>query len=150
MAAAERKEIVNVPLKDLYGVIIDYTSYPEFVSGMKSARLEGQQGDVRRIHFDLDLMKRVQYTVNLRDEFNEAAGTASISWTLAESAFFKTNNGGWTLKALGPEKTEVTYKLELDFSFPVPGLILKGLVAKTLPDTIAQFTKRAQHKRGAR
>jgi ribosome-associated toxin RatA of RatAB toxin-antitoxin module len=144
VASAERTETVDVPLKSFYRAVADYESYPQFVTGMKSAKLVGEEGGAKKVHFDLDMMKRVQYTVRLTDKFDEGAGEAAVAWTLDSSEFFKVNNGTWTLKALGPAKTQVTYKLELEFSFPVPGFVLKGLVAKGLPAAINEFAKRAR------
>lgn len=130
-------------MKDLYTAITDYASYPQFVTGMKDARVEeGPQG--RKVHFDLELMKRLQYSVLIESKLDEAAGTARVWWKLDRSEFFKANNGSWELKALGPSKTEVTYKLDLDFAFPVPGFILKNLVKGSLPSAIRDFGERAR------
>jgi hypothetical protein len=49
----------------------------------------------------------------------------------------------WELKSLGPNKTQVLYKLEIDFDFPVPGFVLKKLVASALPKTIREFSDEA-------
>lgn len=143
MAVAERTETVDVPLKAFFNAVVDYAAYPQFVTGMKSAKLVGESGGAKQVSFDLEMMKRVQYTVNLTDRFDENAGTGLVAWTLSESPFFTINNGKWTLKALGPTKTEVTYSLELEVTFPVPGFMLKGLIAKGLSATIAEFAKRA-------
>jgi|GEM_PF-523803 len=144
MAAAERTEIVEVPLKKMYAAVVDYSSYPQFVTGMKSAKLVGESGAAKQVAFDLEMMKRVQYTVNLTDRLDESAGTAEVAWTLASSEFFKLNNGKWTLKAVDTQRTEVTYSLELEVTFPVPGFMLKGLVAKGLPAAIREFAERAR------
>jgi ribosome-associated toxin RatA of RatAB toxin-antitoxin module len=149
VGAAERKESVNVSLEALYGVITDYASYPEFVTGMKKARVleEGPAG--KRVVFDLEMMKRIEYTVRMNESKSDDGQTAQVEWTLESSDFMKKNNGRWSLKKTGPEQSEVVYSLEVEFKFPVPGFVLKGLVSNSLPSAIREFTERAK-KLGAK
>jgi len=144
MAAAERTDIVDVPLSKLYQAICDYNNYPEFVTGASRVALLSREGNIAKVHFDVEMMKRVEYVLKLKEELDAEGRSARISWTLDSSKFFKISNGLWELKALGPDKTQVLYKLELEFEIPVPGFVLKKLVASALPKTIQEFTDRAR------
>lgn len=144
MAGAERKEILNVPLVALFKVITDFDSYPQFVSGVKNTKVLSSVGGNKQVEFDIDMMKRVKYTLNVQENINEAAGTGTVHWTLVSSDMLKSNVGGWTLKALDAGRTEVIYKLDLDFNISVPGFILKGMVSKALPEAIREFAERAK------
>lgn len=145
MASAELTEVVDLPIKSLFAAVTDYVNYPKFVTGMKSVSVEGS-GQNKVVAFDLEMMKRFQYSVNMRESFDEASGQAEVSWTLKESGLFKVNNGCWKLKSFGPNKTQVTYSLDVDFSFGVPGFILNGLVKKSIPANIKSFTMWAKNK----
>ncbi len=147
MAQAERQEVVDIPMKDFYQVIEDFAAYPQFVTGMKDAKILEEKPDRKKIFFDMEMVKRLQYSVWATGKFDEAKGVAELSWELADSSFFKKNNGRWRLKALGVQKTEVTYSLDVEFSFSVPGFILKGLISNSLPLAIKEFAKRAQMKK---
>jgi ribosome-associated toxin RatA of RatAB toxin-antitoxin module len=144
MAAAERTEIVDVPLAKLYKAICDYDSYPKFVTGASKVKVLSRDGNAAKVQFDVEMMKRVEYTLNLREEIDAEGRSARVSWTLDSSKFFKISNGLWELKVLGPDKTQVLYKLELEFDFPVPGFVLKKLVASALPKAIQDFTDQAR------
>jgi ribosome-associated toxin RatA of RatAB toxin-antitoxin module len=144
MAVAERKEIVDVPLKKLYEAITGYDSYPKFVSGVNAVKVLERGAGTARVHFEVEMMKKVDYSLNLKDEIAADDRSARVSWTQDASKFFKTNNGLWELKSMGPSKTEVLYRLEIDFNFPVPGFMLKTLVASALPKAIHDFTERAK------
>lgn len=144
MAAAERREVLDIPLTNLYKAITDYSSYPEFVSGVKATKVLSNGGNKKKVHFDMEMVKRLQYVVEVSEEFDAEKGEAKIWWSLVESSFFKVNNGWWSLKSLGPKQTEVTYKIELDFAFPVPGFVLKGLISNNLPAAIRDFSRRAE------
>lgn len=146
MALAELTEVVDLPIKSLFAAITDYQNYPQFVLGMKSVSVIGN-GQNKVVEFDLEMMKRFQYSVNMRESFDEASGQAEISWSIKEPGLFKVNNGKWKLKSLGSEKTEVTYSLEVEFSFGVPGFILNGLVKKNLPANIKSFSQWAKNKK---
>lgn len=129
---------------DFYRVVTDYARYPEFVSGVKAVRMVGEGAGLRKVEFDLEMMKRVRYSLNIREELNEAAGTASVQWTLDSSDMLKSNVGGWTMQSTGPNTTDVVYKLDIEFSISVPGFILKGLVANSLPTAVREFRERAE------
>ena len=145
MASAECTEVVDLSIGAFFKAVTDYENYPKFVSGMKSVSVEGE-GQNKVVKFDLEMMKRFEYSVDMRESFDEAAGHAEISWTLKDSGLFKVNNGKWSLKALGPKKTQVTYSLDVEFSFGVPGFILNKLVKKNLPANIKSFASWASLK----
>jgi len=147
VGAAERVENLKVSVKNLYDVITDYASYPEFVTGMKGARIL-QQIDERTklVEFDLEMMKRLKYTVRISEEISADQKSAEVSWALDKSDLMKVNNGRWRVKSLENGETEVIYSLEVDLNFPVPGFIMKGLVSNSLPAAIREFSERAQKK----
>ncbi len=138
MAKAERTEIFDISLAKFFQAVSDFSSYPEFVTGVKNVSVEGA-----RVNLDMDLMKRIEYSILVNQQLDATRGEASLNWKLDKSQQMKTNNGSWKLKSLSPSKTEVTYSLELEFSFPVPGFILKGLVANSLPKAMKEFADRA-------
>lgn len=144
MAVAERKEIVDVPLKKLFEAITNYADYSKFVAGVNAVQVIERGPGTAKVHFEVEMMKKVDYSLNLKDEISEDERTARVSWTQDQSKFFKTNNGLWELKSLGPTKTEVLYRLEIDFNFPVPGFMLKTLVASALPKAIHDFSEKAR------
>ena len=147
MAAAERKEILDIPLEKLFAVISDYASYPNFVTGMKDAKFVEDKGEAKVFFFDMEMVKRVNYKIKITSKLAANKDRVEVDWSLVESSFFKGNNGSWRLKAISPTQTEATYKLELDFNFPVPGFVLKGMIASNLPNAMKEFLNEAK-KRG--
>jgi len=144
MALAERKEVIDLPIESLFETIKNYSEYPQFVNGMKDTKIiETKIDGTKHVAFDMDLIKRVQYTVAIKDQINESKTEARVEWSLVSSEALKVSNGLWVLKSMGPQKTEVTYRLEVDFHFPVPGFVLKGLIATSMPLAIQEFKNRA-------
>ncbi|HXH74520.1 MAG TPA: SRPBCC family protein [Bacteriovoracaceae bacterium] len=140
MAKAERTEVYDVPVEKMYKAIIDYKSYPKFVDGMKSVDVQTESADGATVKFCLNIMKEISYILKLSHKPNK-----EVSWTLVTGDMMKVNNGKWTLKDLGNNKTEVTYSLEVELKGFIPGLgmIEKTLVSTNLPSSMKSFGKRA-------
>jgi coenzyme Q-binding protein COQ10 len=140
MAKAERTEVFDVPVDKFYKAIIDYKAYPSFVDGMKSIEVQSESADGATVKFCLNIIKEIAYTLKLSHKPNK-----EVSWSLTSGDMMKVNNGKWTLKDLGNNKTEVTYSLEVELKGFIPGLgmIEKTLVSTNLPASMKAFGKRA-------
>lgn len=140
MAKAERTEVFDVPVDKFYKAIIDYRAYPQFVDGMKSVEVQNEGPDGATVKFSLSLIKEISYTLKLVHNENK-----EVHWSLVSGDMMKSNNGRWTLKDLGGNKTEVTYSLEVELKGFLPGLgmIEKTLVGTNLPLNMKAFGKRA-------
>lgn len=152
MASAERKQELDISLSDFFAVVTDYESYPLFVTGMKSAKVLGPvpgSTHEKRVSFELELIKRVGYVVRVKENFEADKGRATVEWNLESSDTLKVSHGLWILNSIGPQKLNVTYSLDVEFQFSVPGFILKGLVANSLPQAIAEFAQRARSLRAS-
>ncbi|OFZ21741.1 MAG: hypothetical protein A2X94_15755 [Bdellovibrionales bacterium GWB1_55_8] len=140
MAQAEFHETLDIDLDKLYAAITRYEDYPQFVDGVKSTRVERKGAGHARVIYRVAMMKEVNYVLDHREDPVKGI----IEWTMVESDSFKKNNGRWELKTVAPGKTDVRYWLELEFNFPVPGLILNKLVKGSLPSMVKSFVKRAK------
>ncbi len=140
MARAERTEVYDVPAEKMYKAITDYKNYPSFVDGMRSVEVQTESADGATVKFNLSLIKDISYMIKLAHKPNQ-----EVSWSLVTGDMMKVNNGKWTLKDLGNNKTEVTYSLEVELKGFLPGLgmIEKTLVTTNLPLNMKAFAKRA-------
>ena len=140
MARAERTEVFDVPADKIYKAITDYKSYPSFVDGMRSVEVQSESVEGATVKFNLSLIKDISYMIKLSHKPN-----SEVSWNLVTGDMMKVNNGKWTIKDLGGNKTEVTYSLEVELKGFLPGLgmIEKTLVTTNLPLNMKAFAKRA-------
>ncbi len=140
MAQAEMEKTFDVSAEKYFKSVSDYEKYPEHVEGMKNVRIE-RNGDKILGHYDLSMMsKDMSYILNLKED----ASKGEVSWTLNKSEFFKVNNGAWKITSTGPSSCKVHYSVEVEFNFPVPGFLLKGIVKSTLPSMMNSFYERAK------
>jgi len=144
MAQGVHETTFDVDASQLMRAVMDYEKYPEFVDGMKKVRVErgGAGGDKTvTAHYDLSMMgKDMSYVLRLKEEPEEG----HLSWTLLKSEFFKVNNGDWLIQSLGPGKCKARYSSEVEFTFPVPGFMLKPIVKGALPKMMDGFYQRAK------
>lgn len=102
-------------------VIADFAAYPRWVKGMKVAEPTGvgPDGRAERVRFVLDVPP-------IKDDYTLAYtwdGDRSVSWTLVRGTLLRALDGAYVLRDLGNGTTEVTYRLALDVSIPLIGMI---------------------------
>ena len=126
-------------------VIADFAAYPAWAKGVTVADVRSsydaadpkQAGRAREVFFTLDVSP-------IKDEYTlayEWDGDAQVTWTLVEGKMLKALDGAYTLKDLGNGSTEVTYRLALDVSIPLIGM-LKRKGEKILIDTALKGLKK--------
>ena len=122
-------------------VIADFPAYPTWAKGVKVADVRSsfsgeQQDRAREVFFTLDVAP-------VKDEYTLAYqwdGDRQVTWTLAEGKMLKALDGAYVLHDLGGGRTEVTYRLALDVSIPMIGMI-KRKGEKILIDTALKGLK---------
>jgi ribosome-associated toxin RatA of RatAB toxin-antitoxin module len=140
MAQAEFHETFPIDAKKLFETIIKYEDYPQFVAGCSSVKVERKAPNKAQAAYHVNMIKELSYTL----DHVENPDALTVEWKLVSSDFMKSNNGKWTLKPLGTDKTDVRYEVEVDFSFPVPGLILSRVVKGSLGPMVKSFVARAE------
>jgi hypothetical protein len=98
---------------------------------------EGPEGWADQVYFVLDVSP-------IKDEYTlayEWDGYDAVTWTLVEGKMLRSLDGAYLLKDLGNGSTEVTYRLSLDVSIPLIGM-LKRKGEKILIDTALKGLKK--------
>lgn len=130
---------IKAPLQTVYETIVDFESYPHFLSDMKEAKIAWCEDKRMEVKFKINLIKEITYT--LLFELDPPHG---VYWKLKSGDWMKTNAGSWELKAKGESLTQARYSIDIDFSLWVPKAITQALVEKNLPQTLKAFKKRSE------
>ena len=130
---------IDAPPADVMAVIADFESYPEWAKGVQKAEVvEPGAGDrADQVYFALDVSP-------IKDEYTLAYdwdGDREVTWTLVEGKMLRALDGAYVLRDLGNGSTEVTYRLALDVSIPLIGM-LKRKGEKILIDTALKGLKK--------
>ena len=130
--------VIDAPAAAVMDVIADFAAYPDWAKGVKQAtvRAEGEGGRAQEVFFSLDVAP-------IKDEYTLAYtwnGDHDVTWTLAEGKMLRALDGAYVLSDRGDGSTEVTYRLALDVSIPLIGMI-KRKGEKILIDTALKGLK---------
>jgi ribosome-associated toxin RatA of RatAB toxin-antitoxin module len=130
--------VIDAPAAEVMAVIADFPAYPEWAQGMKQAEVveEGADGRADKVHFELE-------ATPIKDSYTLAydwKGDSSVTWELVEGRMLKSMEGAYVLKPSGAG-TEVTYRLAVDISIPMIGM-LRRKAEKVIIDTALKGLKK--------
>ncbi len=137
--------VVDAPAGDVMAVIADFPAYPEWAKGVTVADVRASfdeadpeaRGRAREVYFALDVAP-------IKDEYTLSytwSGDRQVTWTLVEGKMLRSLDGAYVLDEVAPGRTEVTYRLALDVSIPLIGM-LKRKGEKILIDTALKGLKK--------
>lgn len=137
--------VISADPASVMAVISDFGSYPVWAQGVKKAEpitgaAGGGPGDASRpaqVYFELDASP-IKDVYTLRYDWT---GDESVSWTLVEGRMLKAMDGAYVLDGRGDGSTEVTYRLAVDISIPMIGM-LKRKAEKVIIDTALKGLKK--------
>jgi uncharacterized membrane protein len=133
--------VVDAPAADVMAVIADFPSYPQWVAAAKKVEVEetGDDGRARRVHFVLDA-GAVKDDYVLEYDWD---GDRQVSWNLVQGQMQKRQEGSYTLIETGG-RTEVTYKITIDLSIPMLGMIKRRAEKVILDTALKELKKRVE------
>ncbi|KRF17963.1 cyclase [Nocardioides sp. Soil797] len=131
--------VIDAPAASVMEVIADFPSYPVWAKGVKTADVLGTfpDGSATEVYFELDVSP-------IKDEYTLAYqwdGDREVTWTLTQGKMLRALDGAYTLREVAGSSTEVTYRLALDVSIPLIGM-LKRKGEKILIDTALKGLKK--------
>jgi ribosome-associated toxin RatA of RatAB toxin-antitoxin module len=131
--------VVDAPPSRVMDVIADFPAYPQWAKGVTTADVlsEYDDGRAERVFFRLDVSP-------IKDEYTLAyqwQGDDEVTWTLTEGRMLRSLDGAYVLDDRGDGTTDVTYRLALDVSIPLIGM-LKRKGEKILIDTALKGLKK--------
>jgi ribosome-associated toxin RatA of RatAB toxin-antitoxin module len=131
--------VIDAPPSQVMDVIADFESYPTWAKGVTTADVLSTYDDGRaeKVFFKLDVSP-------IKDEYTLAydwSGDDEVTWTLDEGKMLRALDGSYVLVDLGDGTTDVTYRLALDVSIPLIGM-LKRKGEKILIDTALKGLKK--------
>ena len=131
--------VVDASPAEVMAVIADFPAYPSWATGVKTAEVlsELPGGRAEQVFFTLDVAP-------IKDEYTLAydwSGEDQVTWTLVEGKMLRALDGAYVLVDRGDGTTDVTYRLALDVSIPLIGM-LKRKGEKILIDTALKGLKK--------
>lgn len=113
---------VDASPEELFAIVTDLESYPEWVEGVKAVEIHGtdEAGLPTSSTMTVDVKVRtVTYTLTYEYEYPNV-----VSWTSEEGGDVRLVEGSYRFDE-GDDATLVTYDLSIDPGFPVPGFMIR-------------------------
>jgi ribosome-associated toxin RatA of RatAB toxin-antitoxin module len=137
---------IGAPPAQVMAVIADLQAYPDWADGVKAVEVRTTTSDGRpeQVWFTLDKAPiKDSYVLHYTWENDRA-----VSWLMAErGTVLKGLDGAYDLADNGDGSTEVTYRLTVDISLPMIGM-LKRKAEKVIIDTALKGLKRRVEQGG--
>jgi uncharacterized membrane protein len=133
--------VIDAPAADVMAVIADFPSYPQWVAAAKKVEVEetGDDGRARRVHFVLDAgAVKDDYVLEYTWD-----GNRRVSWELVKGQMQKRQEGSYTLEQTDG-RTEVTYRITIDLSIPMLGMIKRKAEKVILDTALKELKKRVE------
>lgn len=136
--------VIEAAPSAVMAVIADFKSYPAWAKGMQEVGVleTGVDGRAEQVRFVLDVAP-------IKDEYTltyDWDDDRQVTWSLVKGNLLRSMDGAYVLRDLGG-RTEVTYRLALDLSIPLIGM-LKRKGEKVLIDTALRGLKQRVEKQG--
>ena len=136
--------VIEAAPSAVMAVIADFKSYPAWAKGMQEVSVleTGVDGRAEQVRFVLDVAP-------IKDEYTltyDWDDDRQVTWSLVKGNLLRSMDGAYVLRDLGG-RTEVTYRLALDLSIPLIGM-LKRKGEKVLIDTALRGLKQRVEKQG--
>ena len=131
--------VIDAAPEAVVDVIADFDAYPQWAKGVTKAErvVEGADGRAEQVFFALDVSPiKDEYTLSY-----DWDGDRQVTWTLVEGKMLRALDGAYELRDRGDGSTEGTYRLALDVSIPLIGM-LKRKGEKILIDTALKGLKK--------
>ena len=132
---------VEAPAAEVMAVIADFPAYPEWVAAAKKVEVleTGPDGRARQVHFVLDAgaVKDDYVLEYVWDDDRQ------VTWNLVKGQMQKRQEGSYTLEE-SDGRTEVTYRITIDLSIPMLGMIKRKAVKVILDTALKELKKRVE------
>ena len=126
MPGAQTSLLMDVSPKEIYDVVTDFESYPDFLSDVKKVTVE-KKGKTQIVNFEISVIKKISYTL----AFTMTPGK-KVSWTFVKGDFFKDNTGSWEFKEVKKGQTVIileSMKMQNELKAPRDGIVQRISVA---------------------
>jgi len=138
MASIERSALVSYSCQQMFDLVNDIGSYPEFVPGCVGSRTLQQQDNTKVAQLDIS-------KAGIRKSFatkNTLHEPERIDMQLVEGPF-KSLSGGWQFQALGDQACKIIFKLDFEFSNRLLGMAFGKIFNEITGRMVDAFVQRA-------
>ena len=134
--------VVAAPPERVYAVVTDFPNYQTWAADLKEITIvdADDDGTTHKVRFRAAAFGRsTAYTL----AYDYSQAPQKLSWVQESGDITSRIDGTYEFEAV-PEGTKVTYHLEVDLKFPVPGFIKQRAAQRIVGTALRQLQKRVE------
>jgi ribosome-associated toxin RatA of RatAB toxin-antitoxin module len=133
--------LIQAPPSTVMQVIADFPAYPEWAQGLHVAEVRDTfpDGRAKQVYFEI-AEGPIKDSYTLAYDWN---GDESVDWDLVSGKMMKKLEGAYLLTARG-DATEVTYRLAVELSIPMIGMLRRRAEKVIIDSALNGLKKRAE------
>lgn len=138
--------IIEAPLEDVHAVVAELARYREWFPAVRSsARVaEGEYEVALGLPWPIRNVRE-----RLRVDEESGGDVSRVRWRQLEGDFVR-NEGSWSLRRLGPARTELRYDNDVQLRRWVPAWLVRRAQRRLAPQMIGSIERRASARAAAR
>ncbi|MFM8841949.1 MAG: SRPBCC family protein [Actinomycetota bacterium] len=134
---------IDASAEAIFSILKDLDSYPQWSASIKSVEVGERDSSGNPTKANLKVEAGVlKDRVSLDYDWSKAPD--EISFTLEDAGLLTEMSGVFTLKSLDSDTTEVSYKLKVALSMPVPDIMRKKQEQATIDQELAKLKSHAE------
>jgi ribosome-associated toxin RatA of RatAB toxin-antitoxin module len=134
---------IDASTEAIFAILKDLDSYPQWSASIKSVEVGERDSSGNPTKANLKVEAGVlKDRVSLDYDWSKAPH--EISFTLEDAGLLTEMSGVFTLKSLDSDTTEVSYKLKVALSMPVPDIMRKKQEQATIDQELAKLKSHAE------
>ena len=133
---------VRASPEELFAIVTDFERYPEWAGDLKQVTVLDRDGDGRgtRVRYRAAAFGRsTSYTLS----YDYSSAPARLAWVQADGDITSRLDGQYEFEA-DDGGTRVTYHLEVDLKFPLPGFVKQRAAARIISTALRELQARAE------
>lgn len=133
--------LIQAPPSAVMQVIADFPAYPQWTQGLHVAEVRGTfpDGRAKEVYFEI-AEGPIKDSYTLAYDWH---GDESVDWWLVSGKMLKNLEGTYLLVGRG-DGTEVTYRLAVDLSIPMIGMLRRRAEKVIIDSALKGLKKRAE------
>lgn len=129
---------IDASVDSIYAILRDLASYPSWSASIKAVEISASDPSGNPSKATLKVEAGVlKDRVSL--DYDWSKSPQEISFTLEEANLLTEMNGIFIIKKIDEDSSEVTYKLKVDLSMPVPEMMRKKQEQATIDQELAKL-----------
>ena len=138
IASAREELTLSASVETFFDVVTDVGEYPEFLTGMRAAKVLSRDGAETVAEFRVHYFRDYSYTLAMTYD-----PLRRLSWKQVEGPF-NSLVGSWTLIAAREDTVRVEYAIAMDIAFFMPAFLTQLVLSHSFPNMLKEFRERIE------